>query len=237
MALKRILESLDGVPADVAKEYKEVDGKFVLDIDGDSLDPLINAKNHEKAERQKAEAKARELEEKLLDLHRGAVSRGDLEAIENSYKEKIASGETQAKEREKKLTNRLEKATRRSHAMEIARSLSDSPALMLPYVEKRLGLEFTEDDEAIIRVKGADGKPSALTIEDLKKELVANPDLRAIIRGSAGTGGQNGSQGAGSGSGAAGKKLKDLSEAERVALYRSNPDEFKRLVDEAKAEA
>lgn len=235
MALTRILKSLDGVPADVAKEYKEVDGQFVLDLVGDDLTPLINAKQHVKDELTQAKTKLAKAEEDLLQMRRGAVPKEDLEAIETSYKEKITNLETANKDALSISEKRLKNATVKAAALKIASELSDSPALMLPYISKRLSVEFGDDDEAIIRVKGADGKASALTIEDLKKDLVANSDLTPIIRGSKGTGGQNtppnAQQQQQNGGGAV--KLADMTEAQRVAMHRADPEGFKKLVAES----
>lgn len=230
MALKRILESLDGVPADVAKEYTEVDGKFVLDIEGDDLTPLKNAKNHEREAHNQTKAKLIKAEQDLLDLRRGAVSKDDLDAIETSYKGKLTEGE----EREKALKKRIDRLTIGSKATEIANKLFTAPGLVTSMIAKRLTVEIEEDGEPVYRVKGQDGKASALTLADLEKELVANEELRAILKGSSGSGGQGGGQGGGGGGGAT-KKLSEMTEAERIALYRSNPDEFRRLKAEAGA--
>lgn len=233
MALARIIASLASLGAGLAEHYKEVDGQFVLDIEGDSLEPLVNAKNHEKAEHQKTKELLSAAKEEMLQMRRGAVSKEDLDAIEVSYKEKIAKLESDHTESSKTAKARVEKATIKAEAQRIAAELSDSPALMLPYIAKRLSIDFTDDHEAIIRVRGADGKASALTLDDLKKDLVANPDLLPIIRGSKGTGG-HGTQQQKPGGGAA-TKLNDMTEQERVALYKSDPDEFQRLKAEALA--
>lgn len=236
MALARILKSLDGVPADVAKEYKEVDGQFVLDITGDDLTPLVNAKKYEKEAHDATKVKLAKAEEDILQMRRGAVSKEDLDAIENSYKDKLTALETANKDALSVSDKRLKLATVKAAALKIASELSDSPALMLPYISKRLSVEFGEDDEAIIRVRGADGKASALTIDDLKKDLVANSDLTPIIRGSKGTGGQqpNGTQQQQqqqNGGGAV--KLAEMTEAQRIAMHRADPEGFKKLVAEA----
>lgn len=236
MALTRVLKTLDGLAADVAKEYKEVDGQFVLDITGDDLQPLINAKNHVKEELATTKTKLAKAEQDLLDIRKGVIPKEDLEAIENSYKQKLTDAETAKTASEKTLTKRLNQATIKAQAQAIAASMSDAPHLMLPYIERRLSVEFDDNDTAIIRVKGADGKASALTLDDLKKELVANPELAPIIRGSKGTGGgANATTTNPSNPGGAGKKLKDMSEKERVDLFRSNRAEFDRLVAEQNA--
>lgn len=236
MALARILKTLDGLAADVAKEYKEVDGQFVLDITGDDLTPLINAKNHVKDELVTTKTKLAKAEQDLLDIRKGVIPKEDMEAIETSYKQKLAEKEAEKSASEKTLTKRLHKATIKAEAQRIASEMSDAPHLMLPYVERRLSVEFNEDDVAVVRVRGADGKASALTLDDLKKELVANPELAPIIRGSKGTGGgTNSNSNPAHNGGGAPKKMKDMTEAERVNLFRTNRAEFDRLVAEQNA--
>ncbi|WP_332719257.1 hypothetical protein [Pelagibacterium mangrovi] len=50
MALKTILDTLDDVPEVLHAEYKEVDGKFVLDLEGiDAYPTVVNLKTaHER---------------------------------------------------------------------------------------------------------------------------------------------------------------------------------------------
>lgn len=71
MALKAILASLEGVPEAIQALYTEVDGKFVLDLDAESIKdhpstaPLANALAREKEDRRKAREEAKALEDKV----------------------------------------------------------------------------------------------------------------------------------------------------------------------------
>lgn len=225
MALPRIRESIEGLPADVAKEYKEVDGKFVLDIEGDSLDPLVSAKNHEKAARQTAEQKLQQAQEQLDEMRRGNIPKGDVEALENSWKTKLTTAQQEAKDRETRLRNQVHGLTIGNTAASIAAEISVAPDLLRGEIERRLAVEETEDGRVVVRVKGADGKPSALSLDELKTEIKGDQRYAPIIIGSkASGGGANGPQG--SGDSPSGKKPHEMTSEERVEFLQRDPDGF-----------
>ena len=102
MALKQILESLDGLHDTIKSEYKKGDdGKFHLDVEGgEDTGALKRAKDHEKSARQKAEQLLQEAQDKLVELSderdgllRGAIPKGDVEKLEASWKSKLATRE------------------------------------------------------------------------------------------------------------------------------------------------
>lgn len=65
MALKSVVDALDGVPEAFRSEYKEIDGKFVLDVDGINEHPtVVNLKTAH--ERQKQATKTASDEAKAL---------------------------------------------------------------------------------------------------------------------------------------------------------------------------
>lgn len=235
MALKKVLDNLDGLSDDVKKEYKEKDGKFHLDLDGDDseqeLTHLRTKKQIAEEHRTRAETKVRELQEKLDEIHRGAVPKGDVEALENSWKDKLATTESKLKEREQKLQKQLQRATIGARAEALAAELSVAPELMAPEIAKRLTVEESEDGEIRIRVKGPDGKPSAMSIDDLKNEIKADKRYAPVLIGSKASGGgangNNGSNGNGGGD-PSGKKPHEMSEAERVAFYKKDPEGYRR---------
>lgn len=71
MALKRKIskEAFDKLSEDIKAEYKEQDGEYVLDIDGDEdTGALKRAKDREAQLRRDAEKRAKEAEEKLQGL-------------------------------------------------------------------------------------------------------------------------------------------------------------------------
>lgn len=208
MALKSILDSIDGLPDDVKKEYKKEGDKFVLDVDGIDSHPgvsaLKNAMTRAKEERGAAQTEARTAkdalqaaQDELDNMRRGAIPKGDVEALERSWKEKLDKATNEATTKITKLTSAVDKNVRQAKASELAAELFVNPALGLPHVLPRLAV--TEDgDEFVVKVLGADGKPSASTLDDFKKELLQNKDLAPILRGTrASGGGASGGQGGG----------------------------------------
>ena len=73
-------------------------------------------------------------------------------------------------------------------ATQIATKISNAPALLLPHIKSRLQADF-EGDSPVTRVLDKDGKPSAMTVEELAAEFVANKDFSAIITASKASGG------------------------------------------------
>jgi len=63
-------------------------------------------------------------------------------------------------------------------------ALDGSGDLLASYVRPRLQY----GDEGVV-ILGADGQPTATTLDDFKKELMANPALAPILKGSSGQGG------------------------------------------------
>lgn len=215
MALKAVLDKLDGLPEDVKKEYKQgEDGKFVLDVDGvdnlPSIGPLKRAKDHEVAARKTAETKLKEttdaltaLQEERDNLLRGAIPKADVEKLEGSYKTKLAAREKELSTQIDQLTGQLNETLVDSVAKGMAAKVSKSPELMLPHIKGRLKMEIGTDGKAVTKVLDAEGKPSALTVADLEKEIVANPAYSTVIIGSKASGG--GAGGGKDGGGAPGK--------------------------------
>lgn len=242
MALARILANLDGLPADVAKEYKKVGEEFVLDVSGDDNTALLNAKNHEKTARQAAEARARELQtaldttnEQLDEMRRGAIPKGDVEALEGSWKTKLTAAETAAKAREKTLQGHLDGLLCDNVAISIASKISTAPDLLLPHIRARLQSEEV-DGKMVTRVKDAAGLLSAATIEDLTTEISNDKRYASVIIGTKGSG-SGGADGEKGGKGGGSKKLSEMGDKERTELYKSDPATFNRLKAEAQAAA
>lgn len=87
-----------------------------------------------------------------------------------------------------KLKAFAEKTLINSVATALAAKISTVPALMAKEVASRLTVDMS-GDEPITKVLGKDGKPSDLTIDKLGEEFVANPEFKAIVKASNGTGG------------------------------------------------
>lgn len=202
MALKLKYAKQTDIPKGAEEHYAEKDGAWVLDADYEDTTALKAAKEHEKKARQTAEGKVRDLEttlgekdEELNSLREGAIPKADVEALKKSYQGKY---DKDIKERDEKIAalgGTVNKHLKDGEAVKIAAELFTSPNAGLPHVMSRLTVE-QENGEFVTKVLGPDGKPSALTIDDLKKEILQNKDLAPILVGSrASGGGANGGQG------------------------------------------
>lgn len=248
MALKRKITKaeFDALKADVKTEYA-VDPanpeSYLLDVDDSSglaaaLREEREARRLEKVEldRIKAEKKAADDETARIAAEaetERAKKAGDITALETSWQGKVKTAEDEGNAKNEKLSGALKKLLVDNVAQTIANEISTAPKLLIPHIKLRLIAEL-EGDEPVTRVVDLAGKPTALTIEDLKKEFVANKDFAAIIKGSGASGGSSG-QGQGDGQGSGDKKLSEMGDAERKALHAKDPAAFNALVAADKA--
>lgn len=236
--LKMQLDNLDGLDESLHGFYEERDGKFVLSLDGYE-DPaaLKRAKDHEKEARKKAEKDLKDLRDEFeqfkqeLENNNDDKSRkkGDVAALEQSYKDKIAKLEQKHQQDLAERDSQISKLLVDNVADTMAAELSDSPELLSDIIRKRLKAENGET-----RVLDANGELSATTVDELREEFRSNKKYAPIIRGSQANGG--GSGGGGKGGGAT-KSFKDMSEKERTELARTNPAEYQRQLDAYRAES
>lgn len=243
MALKAVLQNLDGVPENLRTEYKEQDGKFYLDIEGiddhHGVGALKRAKDYEKDNARVAKEKAEKLQadldaanNDLTELRKNGIPKGDVDRLETSYKQKQQQSEDALNGKITKLTASLEKHLLDNRAQQLATEVAAKPEyveLLLPHIRNRMKLEAAgENEEHVVRVLDKDGKPSALNMDDLKKELLANKAFAAILTGSKANGG---GAGGGGGGGGASKKLSEMNEAERKTFQKDDPAGFRAAVE------
>lgn len=227
--LKYQLENLDGVEESVKQLYEEKDGKYVLKIEGipepEDLEGL-KRKNQEFMEEAKvAKRKAKELEEQARQKEEeNARKNGNIEALERSWQEKLTKREAELLEQSKALESQVYQLTVGQTASTLANELAVSgcSSVLLPHITGRLQVE-TVDGQVKVRVLDAQGKPSAATVDDLKKEFRDNPAFKPLIAASHASGG--GANGANSGGGAA-KKPSEMSLAERAEWQSRDPAGF-----------
>jgi len=226
-------EEFDALPDALKEHYKELNGSYVLDSDDAEELRTAAAKAREErdaakarldeltAEKEAAEKAKREAEEA------NARKKGDIEAIENSWKAKVEEAKTAGETRATRLETMLRELLVDNKAIALANEVSTAPDLILPHIKARLMAEL-DGDKPVTRVLDAEGKPTALTVEELSAELVANPKFAAIIKGSDANGG--GAGGKHLCSGATGADFHKLTQAERTALYNKvGPTEFRRI--------
>lgn len=232
--LKYELENLDGVEESVKSLYEEKDGKYVLKIEGipqpqqhsdeglrKKVDELLAEKKAEQQKRKEAEEQARK------EAEENARKNGNIEALEKSWGEKFTARETELLNEKQSLEAQVYKLTVGSKATELAAKLAvpGSDSVLLPHISNRLQVE-TVDGEIKIRVLDLQGKPSALSIEDLEKEFRANEAFKPLIRASNASGsGASGGQGGG-----ATKKPSEMNQTERADWQKNDPEGFAQAI-------
>ncbi len=224
--------------SDAVKEQYKVGEKnpdeYSLDVDGiEDTGPLKRANERLKLEKEQAEKDKKALQdEKDSDEERKALNRGDIKVLEASWKKKRDDDVAAESAKTEKARKQLQKALVDNVADGLANKISLAPALLAKVIKERLTVDF-DADEPSTRVLGTDGKISALSLADLEKELIDTKEYAPIIRASnASGGGAAGNQGGG-----AAKAFKDMGDAERTALLKSDPARFKRESDAQKAAA
>ncbi len=235
--LKAVIDKLEDADEADRKHYKPLDGGgFYADVDGlgegtkhPSVGELVRAKRREADEATKqatAAAKFKaELNEAQEALHKrlqGKVDKSDHEALQASYEKKLADAAAESQTREGSLSASLREVLvdREARALATGIALDTNAAdLLAESVQRRLTVEITTDGKAVTRVLGADGKPSAASLDDLKKEIVATPKYHALLSGSkaSGSGATPGGSGSGAPSGSKQKNMALMSPAELVA--------------------
>lgn len=196
MPLKFEIDTLDGLDETVAKLYTKSGDKYRLAVDGlpeaqdvaglkAKVDELLAEKKSASERAKAAEAAAKQAAEEA------ARKSGDTEALDKSWREKLAA-------REAELTASLEAKTRAitamtvdSAAVRLAADLAGdlgTADILLPHIARRLAVE-ERDGSFVAAVRDAHGKPSAATLDELKKEFSANPSFARVIAGSKASGG------------------------------------------------
>lgn len=220
MTLKVELESLDGVDENIRGLYEEQGGKFRLKVDGlEDTGALKRAKDHEKQARKQAELQAKELQDQIEALREkinagkddDAKKKGDIEALEKSWQDKLTKREKELLGQIDGLNGNLRALLVDREAVRIASELAveGSAGILVPHIKSRLGVEQKEGQFVTV-VNDGEGKPSALTLDELKQEFANNAAFAPVIVGSKASGG-----GAGGGKGGSAANSGDLSKMSR----------------------
>jgi hypothetical protein len=192
MALKKKITKAEHEKLnDVFKaEYIEDGEGFRLDVEGEEdTGALKRAKDRESQLRKEAEKSLKDAQDQLDALGTDdARKKGDIATLEASWKAKLETEQTAHLATKDKYQGVFKKNLVDSKATEIATKISKVPSLLARIIRDRLSVDF-EGDEPTTRVLDASGKPSALTLDDLQKELVANPEYADIIIASKASGG------------------------------------------------
>lgn len=108
MALKALLETLDGVDDAVKPFYTEADGKFVLQVEGVDDHPevanLKNAYSRTKADKDAAKGEAATLKAQIAELQKGAPDTAATQAKLTQLQEQLEAANAKAGEWQTKYT-------------------------------------------------------------------------------------------------------------------------------------
>ena len=226
------LETLEGLDEKFHEMYEQKDGAYFLKVSGvvpeEEVNGLKKSRDELLSEKKEQQRKAEEAEQERLRIEREAQEElarknGDWKALELSYQEKLQAREAELLAQQEALTKQVYGLTVGQQATKIAGELfkPHAQALVTQFIESRLTL-----DNGVVRVLDSQGKPSAMTFDELKNELKTNPMFQDIVIVNTNSGG--GAAGSGFGGGAA-KKPEEYSVQEMKDLRASNPELYNQL--------
>lgn len=233
MALKRKITKAEHAALNplLQAEYKAEGEDFVLDASGyDDAAELKRAKDNEVELKKKALADVAALKTELATITNTDARRaGDIAALDKSWKDKldaaVADATAKLAQKDKFLNETLVDSVALATATELA---GENGIVLLPHLKARLAAELS-GEKPLTRVLDKDGKPSALSVEDLKKEFAGDKRFAGVViasraSGGGAAGGNGSSKDGGAGSG--GKKFKELNDQERTDWYKRDPAGF-----------
>lgn len=203
------LESLENIDETLQGLYEQTDTGYQLKVTGipepekEDLSGLKNKVDELLREKKAASQKAREAAEEADAARLEAAKKGnDTEALDKSWQEKFNAREVELKKELDELSGTLVKLTSGQTATKIAAEIAvqGSADVLLPHLERRLRTEF-RDGSPVTVVLDRDGKPSAMSVDELKAEFQNSAAFAPLIVGTkangAGRTGGNESSGAG----------------------------------------
>jgi hypothetical protein len=203
------LDSLENIDESLQGLYEQTDTGYQLKVTGipepekEDLSGLKNKVDELLREKKAASQKAREAAEEAEAARLEAAKKGnDTEALDKSWQEKFNAREVELKKELEELSGTLVKLTSGQTATKIAAEIAvqGSADVLLPHLERRLRTEF-RDGSPVTVVLDKDGKPSAMSIDELKAEFQNSAAFAPLIVGTkangAGRTGGNESSGAG----------------------------------------
>lgn len=203
------LDSLESIDESLQGLYEQTDTGYQLKVTGipepekEDLSGLKNKVDELLREKKAASQKAREAAEEAEAARLEAAKKGnDTEALDKSWQEKFNAREVELKKELDELSGTLVKLTSGQTATKIAAEIAvqGSADVLLPHLERRLRTEF-RDGSPVTVVLDKDGKPSAMSVDELKAEFQNSAAFAPLIVGTkangAGRTGGNESSGAG----------------------------------------
>ena len=203
------IESLEGLDESLHGLYEETDTGYQLKVSGipepqqEDLTGLKKKVEELLSEKKRESQKAREAAEAAEAARLEAAKKGnDTEALDKSWREKFESREAELQKQLNDLSGTIVNLTSGQTATKIAAEIAvqGSADVLLPHLERRLKTEFRDGQPTTV-VLDKEGKPSAMTVEELKQEFQNSAAFAPLIVGTkangAGRTGGNESSGAG----------------------------------------
>lgn len=235
MALKKKIGALNEVAKEMQGFYVPDGDAFKLDVDGDDdIGPALRAKEHEKKERMKAEKERNEALDELKTLREEIEAakekpgkKKEVEELEESYKKKLAKTEKDLTDKFNAVNAEYDAHLIDSETNRLATEISTAPTLLAPHIKNRLKVEVV-DGKRVVRVLDGEGKVSAATLDEYKKEISGQKEYAAVIIGSkaagSGAAGAKGGGGAGPVKTVSRAEVFKMSPAQRGEFFKANPD-------------
>ena len=203
------LDTLENIDESLQGLYEQTDTGYQLKVTGipepekEDLSGLKNKVDELLREKKAASQKAREAAEEAEAAKLEAAKKGnDTEALDKSWQEKFNARELELKKELEALSGTIVNLTSGQTATKIAAEIAvqGSADVLLPHLERRLKTEIRDGQPTTI-VLDKDGKPSAMSVDELKAEFQNSAAFAPLIVGTkangAGRTGGNESGGAG----------------------------------------
>ncbi len=175
-------DKFNALPDPIKAEYKETGGKYKLDVKGiDDPAPLKSALENERNAH-------KETKNTLLARVKELETTTDRASIDSSWQQKLDRTKSDYENQLQKLNGLIQRQTVTDVAKTIAQEVSTAPDLLIPHILPRLKADISGETPTT-RILDANGKDSALTLDDLKKEIVSDKRFSAIIRAGGASGG------------------------------------------------
>ena len=185
------VETLEGIDETLQGLYEPTDTGYQLKVDGipkpvnEDLTGLKNKVEELLAEKKAASKKAKEAAEEAEIARLEAAKKGnDTEALDKSWQEKYSTREKELNEELAKMSSTIVNLTSGQTALKIAQEIAvqGSSDVLLPHLQMRLKADF-RDGQPVTVVLDKDGKPSAMTIDELKAEFQNSVAFAPLIVG------------------------------------------------------
>ena len=216
--------------------YKQSGESYLLQTD--EAAELIAARDREKLRADGLQGQVSSLTTQVTTLTTENLSLkqkgGDVLSIETSWKAKLDSLERTTNDKLAAKDKQLQQVLVVKEAEKLATKMAGNNShLLAPVIQLRLSAD-TSGEQAITRVLDVQGKPSALTLDELEKELRESKKYDAILIASHASGSATtGTNPPRPSAVPKDKPFKDLTEQERIDWFKADPAGF----EQAKAAA